>query len=346
MRYNTSGQETWGDTYLGQAGALELAADLEGRAVWALAGNGRIYKYSTVSNLPSITSWATDAVSFDVATDAPRTKYELWGNQVRLAAGVGNYQPGGWQATGSQIAINYTGNIGYIIDDNAVRVYAPQTRIGPTTVVAVLSDVGEPFMLSDTIELTVDSAWLIHPSNPSQLSVRIGANHECPRGCNASGIAVSSTSRNEVTHEANVTEIEPPGRRRKIINRFGQRRLPDWDLVLILHDLISRDRLAASISDQNPLLLRVPESWGWDLPDGWYHVADAVEARLTEDSLVYPRRMFTFPLTPADPPVVVDAPEWNYNSVLEHYVTMEALEQSGDTWLQVLTGDVSVSVDA
>src|SRR5699024_1031034 len=142
-------------------------------------------------------------------------------------------------------------------------------EVGHVAVRAIDAQSGEAFSLSQTVSVEATEAWLIHPSNPTELSVSIDAGQHRYR---RDGINVDGASASEKTSESNVTVFHPPGAREATVNRFGVRPRAEWTLTLHANTWASRDEIMGLLKGQVPVLLRSPEGWSWDLGDGWYSV--------------------------------------------------------------------------
>src|SRR5699024_3565418 len=139
---------------------------------------------------------------------------------------------------------------------------------------------GDPFTLSETVSVDATSAWLIHPSRPTSLSVEIdkGGVFE---NYDQEGLNVEAVSASSKESKANATVFDPPGARESVVNRFGMRPKPTWSLSIVANSWDSRDHLFGALKNQVPLLLRSPINWPWDLSDGWYSIGDVTdEARV------------------------------------------------------------------
>ena len=182
---------------------------------------------------------------------------------------------------------------------------------------------------STFVQVDEPGVWLIHPVTPG-LSLQIDSPSK-------SGAFVTSEARRSVTKTIPRSTLRPPGRVHAVSYPMGPRQLPDWNLDLATPTLPLRDSLDALLADGAPLLLRVPFGYGggtWDLPDGWYAVADAEEGRVGATSW----RTHSLALTPhAEPPVRL-APAFTWGDLVARGMTWGDLLPH--TWLDVLTGEV------
>lgn len=200
----------------------------------------------------------------------------------------------------------------------------------------IMGPTSTPFTATTTTELAVTEAWLIHPSQPSKsVSIDPGAGRWRDDGLN-----VDRGTAQEKQRAAKRTLHEPYGRKRAVPITTGPRMAATWTLVLYARTLEQRDSVDDLVDDQAPLLLRSPQGWRWDLPDGWYSVDDVTEARPRE-ALIFPDRRITLPLTPTDPPIVSVASLRTWADVLIENETWGDVRDRYETWLDLLTGDVS-----
>lgn len=192
-----------------------------------------------------------------------------------------------------------------------------------------------PFSNSDSTQLDVDEAWLIHPSQPSlSCSIDPGAGNWRDDGINVDIGTKPNLSRRQVA-----TTFNPVGRTRAVVVTHGNRLEGDWTLNLFTPRLQDRDTVQAIITDQTPLLFRAPLDWEWDLPDGWYSVGDVDEARSFPGAgLQNNYRNIVLPLTPVDPPIVRQGALWTWGDVLVNYATWQDVLDAFPTWLDLLAG--------
>ena len=186
---------------------------------------------------------------------------------------------------------------------------------------------------SATVQLDATQAWLIHPSQPS-LSVSIDPG---PGKFRDDGINVDITSSQQVSRAATSTIHNPVGRTRDVVITNGNRREGKWTLVLLSGRLEDRDAIVSITADQTPLLLRSPSSFGWDLRDDWYSVADVTVDRLVL-GLAQNWRRTTLPLTPVDEPIVRRGTLRNYGDLLAESADYAGLPLLYDTYLDMLAG--------
>lgn len=185
------------------------------------------------------------------------------------------------------------------------------------------------FAATDTDTLTATQAWLVHPVNPN-LSLPISSTE----GVN--GLYVTADSGESISYEEQRELFSPLGRRRHVAVSYGQRRVGDWSLVLCAPSITDRDNVLALLVDQVPLLLRVPASFEWDLPDDWYSVGTVTDARTPGIARIV--RTLTLPLTPVDEPVLTQGAQWTWGDVLANYATNADVLNAFTTNLDLLVG--------
>ena len=216
--------------------------------------------------------------------------------------------------------------------DDTIRTFTiGTTSIG--TIAVTPSVAAETFYEVTTATLNIDQAWLIHPAQPA-LSVSVDAG---PNAWRDVGLNVDIASSQQTTAQSAVTLHNPVGRTRTVAIATGNRYEPEWQFVLLAPTLDDRDDVTAILRDQTPLLLRSPDSFGWDLPDGYYAIGDVSYDRVTP-ALQQPYRRITLPLTPSDPPVVRVATDRTWNTVVEQNDTWADVPLRYGTWDDLVLG--------
>lgn len=211
-----------------------------------------------------------------------------------------------------------------------IRTFTPTTgSVG--TVSATPTAASVDYRETTLATLTIDEAWLLHPSSPS-LSVSIDANVWRDEGLN-----VNIESSQQFSAKSSQTLHYPIGRARAVAISHGNRLDDEWVLVLTAPRTEEVLAVQAIVRDQTPLLLRSPESFGWGLPDGFYAVGD-VETTRPFAPLSFEERLISLPLTPSDPPVVTQAPERTYADLLLEAASYSELLSLYDTYTDLLSG--------
>lgn len=189
--------------------------------------------------------------------------------------------------------------------------------------------------LSDSAQLDVDEAWLIHPIFPD-LSISIDANRR-----RWEGLSIEQVSASQITRAAQSTVIRTIGRERAVVVTNGNRAAGEWILKLFAPRLVDRDSVDAITRDQSPLLLRMPPSFEWDIPDDWYSVGNTDDDRVLRRAGQFIYREYTLPLTPVDPPPLVQGAEWTWADVVATYATWADVLAAYPTWLDLVVGPPS-----
>lgn len=193
---------------------------------------------------------------------------------------------------------------------------------------------------TDTVTVVLDEQWpwLIHPANPS-LSVRI--DEPCTWGqCGKTDhLHIDPSTAEEVQSEDRRALFVPYGRRESVVFPLGRRPMGTWDLVLNATGLEARNRVMAALTDQAPLLLRMPPRYAeMDLTDGWYSVGAAPVKRLTTDDLRNRRRLLTLEMTRTAIPPVPRVPEFTWGDAFSRGFVWGDLTDY--TWFDLLKGEV------
>lgn len=192
-----------------------------------------------------------------------------------------------------------------------------------------------PFSATTTTQLDTLEAWLIHPSQPS-LSIPIDSG---PQGAHRLRFIEASSGESK-TSEAQRTIHRGIGSRRAVVITSGPRAADEWTMVLGAPTIVQKNAVRAIVDDQTPLLLRIPPSSEYDLPDDWYSVGDLTVTRL-ETPNITEETLITLPLTPVDEPIVRQGALWTWGDVMLKYATWADLLADNETWLDVLAGPSS-----
>lgn len=225
----------------------------------------------------------------------------------------------------------------HTIEDGADRAesrdYEVPYGVEVTYKVTAVHSVDGPVSATAMVRLAATAAYLIHPVR--SLSVCIDAGHWRDDGVNISGETGQSMSR-----PARQSRFNPPSRTRAVAFRSGPRMAPSWTLVLLTPRLIDRDAVDAILTDQSPLLLRVPAAMPIDLPGGWYQVDD-VDASRVSQRLDREVRKITIPLVPCERPPEAVGDVWTWQTLEDSFETWADVEATFESWTELQLGGYS-----
>jgi hypothetical protein len=111
-------------------------------------------------------------------------------------------------------------------------------------------------------------------------------------------------------------------------------------LVLLTPTLVDRDAVEAILTDQSPLLLRVPAAMPVDLPDGWYQAGDAEVARVSQ-RLDREVRKITMELVPCERPPEAVGDVWTWQTLEDSFETWADVEATFESWTELQLGGYS-----
>lgn len=174
--------------------------------------------------------------------------------------------------------------------------------------------------------LTSAYPYAIHPLVPA-LSIRLDQ---------ATPLAAGLRTIGNVTRTATDTGHSVLGSPYRVYTRTGPRAAATVQLELVTVTTLEAQAVRAIVGDLTPLLIRVPDSLGWDFEDGYYRVGDVDEARRVQygpDT----SRVFTLPLERVLQPAGVQQPERTYANVLNDFPSYSALLAAYRTYTDVLT---------
>lgn len=197
-----------------------------------------------------------------------------------------------------------------------------------------------PVPVSATVTTVLDEQWpwLIHPANPA-LSVRIDEPCEWGKCGKTDHLHIDPSTADEVQSEDRRALFVPYGRRETVTFPLGRRPMGSWNLVLNATGLEARNRVMAALTDQAPLLLRMPPRYAeMDLTDGWYSVGAAPVQRLTTDDLRNRRRLLTLEMTRTAIPPVPRVAEFTWGDAFSRGFVWGDLTDY--TWFDLLKGEV------
>lgn len=184
----------------------------------------------------------------------------------------------------------------------SVVVYDYEASYGvPVTYTAQVTTTVGVESLSASVTMTVDSAWLIHPRQPT-ISVPVGSGSD--------GAFLVSVG--EATSESQAARHRVIGAGRDVVMSYGRRTdtaYPEFSIMT------TTDGEAAAVADllrdETPILVRIPASWDANFIDGFYAVENWAAAPVVDRSGNWLVR-WSLPLSPAVAPKVIVQPENNY----------------------------------
>lgn len=219
------------------------------------------------------------------------------------------------------------------VDRAETRDYEAPYGVDVTYTVTAVHSVEGPVSATGVVRLVTAGAYLIHPVRA--LSVCIDVGNWRNDGVNISGESAQSTSR-----PARQSRFDPPSRTRSVVFRAGPRMAASWTLVLLTPRLVDRDAIEAILTDQSPLLLRVPAGMPVDLPDGWYQAGDIDVGRVTE-RLDREVRKITMPLVPCERPPEAVGDVWTWQTLEDSFETWADVESTFESWTELQLGGYS-----
>lgn len=320
---------TWSDAV--EFGDIAVAPD--GSVYVSTDDNELIYKFTSTGTNGTPATIAAD-VGLDDRLSATNTTLNIAsGSQVTHFSSAG-VDAGSTVISPAIVGGTATTAAGALligdVSNKTIRTFSANTAtIGTVVVTPAVAPVA--FYEIATATLSISEAWLIHPAQPT-LSVSIDAGVWRDAGLN-----VDPATSQQLTAPAAVTLHQPVGRTRTVAIATGNRLEELWQLVLLAPTLDDRDDVRAIVRDQTPLLLRSPDSFNWDVPDGYYSIGDIPFDRLTQNLTTAYRRI-TLPLAPSDPPVVRVAQERTYADVIEQNATYNDVLLRYETYTDLLLG--------
>jgi hypothetical protein len=168
--------------------------------------------------------------------------------------------------------------------------------------------------------------WLIHPLTPS-LSMILDQDSFDAMGVTAIGDEVRPEIKNK--HRILGAEFQ-------IVTKTGPRGAVSFPLSIATVTPDERAGLIAITRDQTPLLIQVPDSWGWDLETGYYDVGDLGSSRWMQYG-GSTRRGFTLPLERVEAPAGSQQAIRTWANVLAQNATWQSLVAGYATWTDVQT---------
>lgn len=179
---------------------------------------------------------------------------------------------------------------------------------------------GAGSLTTSPVTLDVTRPWLRHPGIPS-LSMEIDFQGD--------GAPV---------RPANLTVLEPLGRRSPIVVSDGRRKSKRGTMTIRTHTLVEMSALLGLTDDLSVLLLDVPPGMEFGITHEYRALGDLTEDRLRPDYYRHPWRIWQMPFTVVDRPAGGLQAQRTWVDVLDEAPTWAALIGMYETWTDVLTG--------
>jgi hypothetical protein len=174
--------------------------------------------------------------------------------------------------------------------------------------------------------ISPDCPWLLHPTVLS-LSRRLDQGTFTRMGVVSLGA---------VSRAANTTRHSIIGARYPVVTKTGPRSGSQLQMQVATVTSDERAALWALLDDQTPLLIRVPDDWGWDWEDGYYDVADANAERFEQYGPTR-QRTFTLALARVEAPAGDLQPTRTWADVKAEFATWADVAAAYRDWTSVLT---------
>lgn len=178
--------------------------------------------------------------------------------------------------------------------------YEPSYGVPVTYTAQVTTTVGVE-SLSASVTVNVDSAWLVHPRQPT-LSVPVGSD----------GGSTFLVTVGEATSDSQAARHRVIGAGRDVVMSYGRRSdvsYPEFSLMTTTEGEASA--VAELLRDETPILVRMPASWDANFVEGFYAV-EGWAALPVVDRAGNWWVQWSLPLTPAVAPRVIAQTENSY----------------------------------
>lgn len=178
---------------------------------------------------------------------------------------------------------------------------------------------------STVVTITSTQAFAIHPTNPP-LSLPIDS---------ASTTVIGVASLGDITWAANRTLHTVLDNPYPVPSITGNRAAAAGQITLSTTTAAEQNALRAILNDHTPLLIRVPDSYGWDWEDGYYDIGDVTAGR----PLMYggdPHRTFTLPYQRVASPAGGQQSAWSYPQLIAAYADYPTLRATYDDYPSVV----------
>lgn len=211
-----------------------------------------------------------------------------------------------------------TGVASRYIEDPEADWDAPVTYIATIT-----STAGTEVASSAPATLTPDPAavWAIHPTVPGR-SMALDVADFTVAGLAALG---------DITRAAQATQHPIIASPLPVLTKIGNRRAPAGSLELTTTSLAEKVRLQSLTNDETPVLIRVPDGWGWGWEAGFYALGDLTEVRRIQYG-ADPSRTWRIPFQKVAAPAGTQQSSWSWGGLATHYADWGAVANLFDDW--------------
>lgn len=184
----------------------------------------------------------------------------------------------------------------------SVVVYDYEASFGvPVTYTAQVTTSAGIESLSGSVTLMVDTAWLIHPRQPS-LSVPVGSDDS---GTFLAAIGEASADSQAARHRV-------IGSARDVVMSFGRRSDPSYSgFEIVTTTEGEAEAVADLLRDETPILVRMPAVWDANFVEDFYAVQNWSALPVADRNGQWLTR-WSLPLSPAVAPKVIVQPENSY----------------------------------
>lgn len=178
---------------------------------------------------------------------------------------------------------------------------------------------------SAPVTLVVADGWIIHPAVPAK-SFKLSIDDTQVAGIRSIG---------DVGNKATSTLHPILGQALPIVSWSSPRQEDDLTLSVAITTRAEEQALKACLSDQVPVLIRIPDSAGVGWDDGFFSVGDVNRARLAQVPNL-DLRTVDLPLTRTQSPVVTqENAGWSWAALAATFVTWNDVAAAYATWADV-----------
>jgi len=184
---------------------------------------------------------------------------------------------------------------------------------------------------SDSVTLTPDDGWLIHPATPG-LSFAVHANM-IPDGDLQAGLYEIGG----ISNPSNATIHKILGSATPVTTTNGNRASDVGTLTIQTMTNLEELALKALLLDETPILINFPPAMGTDFLYAFYQVGDTTRTRFVQGSGL-PYRQYALPLTEVQSPIVTQQNTgWSYATLAIAYTSYAAMFLAYESYADVAT---------